>query len=460
MLTFPKTLIVGLGKTGLSCVRFLSKQGMPIVVADTRTSPPGLAELQAEYPEVTLALGSFQPEILKDVERIIVSPGVATSEPMIQTAIERGIPVIGDIELFAQELNKQPIPTIAVTGSNGKSTVVSLLGAMAQIAGWQAGVGGNIGTPALELLKPEYQLCILELSSFQLETTYSLKPTAAVVLNISPDHMDRYLNLQAYSQTKARIYNNTKIAIYNRDDPLVNAMATGAGTNAATGFQEPTTQIGFTLNIPQNHDYGIMQHQGEPWLVQGLQRLLPIAKLKLPGQHNVANALVALALGYAVNMPLEAMLTALQNYTGLPHRTQLVNTRNGVRWYNDSKGTNPGATIAALQGLHPKQDTAKAVLIAGGESKNADFTELASVVAYTCRAVILFGRDASIIEAALKDTAELIRASDLAQAVQNAAHVAKAGDHVLFSPACASFDMFKNYEQRGEVFMQYVHDLD
>lgn len=443
----PPTLIVGLGKTGLSCARFLARKGVPITVTDTRMQPPGLETLRTEYPDIALALGGFRPEIFANAEQLIVSPGISINQPLIQQAAARGIPIVGDIELFAQALQPNPVPVLAVTGSNGKSTVVSLLGAMAQTAGWQAAVGGNLGEPALDLLNPKQQLYILELSSFQLETTYTLQTAAAVVLNISPDHMDRYPSLNAYAQAKARIYRGARISIFNRDDRLVCAMR----------GQEP--ELGFTLHPPTEQDYGLIQCDNEYWLAQGTKALLPTTKLKLQGLHNVANALAALALGSAVGLPLEAMLTTLQHYAGLPHRTQLITTRAGVRWYNDSKGTNPGATIAALEGLHPKQGTGRAILIAGGDGKDADFSALAPIVARTCRKVILFGRDAPILEQALAGTAELIRVVNLAQAVQQAAQVAQFGDHVLLSPACASFDMFRNYEHRGEVFSECVRSL-
>lgn len=449
------TLIVGLGKTGLSCAKFLVQRGINVTVTDTRNNPPGLIALRTEVPQATLALGGFQEQVFGTAQQIILSPGVPIAEPLIQKAIQRGVTVIGDIELFAQEINQQPAATraqiIAVTGSNGKSTVVSLLAAMAHTAGWKYAIGGNFGEPALNLLNPECKLYILELSSFQLETTYSLAPVAACVLNISPDHMDRYPNIETYAQAKARIYLNAKNSVFNRDDSQVQAMS-----------KILHESIGFTIKSPTANDYGIIQTADETWLAYGKEPLLPTSALQIPGNHNLTNALAALALGNAAGLPMPAMLTALSQYTGLPHRTQLITIRNGIRWYNDSKGTNVGATIAALEGLHSPTNNAKAILIAGGDCKKADFTALAPVVAYTCRAVILIGRDAPIIEQALsgrEGNATLVRAVNIAQSIEIADKLAKAGDHVLLSPACASFDMFRNYEHRGEVFAELVRGL-
>jgi UDP-N-acetylmuramoylalanine--D-glutamate ligase len=453
------TLIVGLGKTGLSCARFLTKKGYSCVVTDTRHNPPGLEALRTEFPSLPLALGGFTPEFFQTAEKIIISPGVAVAEPLIQEAIRRGIPVIGDIELFAYEINNLVVASftdksinrpqlIAVTGSNGKSTVVSLLGEMARTAGWNYAVGGNFGEPALNLLHPECQLYILELSSFQLETTYNLSPDAATVLNISPDHMDRYPNVKAYEQAKARIYINANYGIYNRDDTQVQ------------NLKKIANDIGFTLHAPNATDFGIAQHEKDNWLFHGVEPLLPITDLKILGRHNLANALAALALGTAVKLPMSAMLTTLRNYAGLNHRTQLITIRNGISWYNDSKGTNIGATIAALEGLHPQDNIAKAILIAGGDGKGADFSALAPTVARTCRTVILIGRDAPIIEQAIAKHTKIITAVNLAHAVTVADQISQPGDHVLLSPACASFDMFRNYEHRGEEFTKLVRGLN
>lgn len=464
----PPTLILGLGKTGLACARFLSRQGVTFTIADTRSTPPGLDALLKELPNVTVDLGGFRAETFAVAQRIIVSPGVPLAEPLLQQAIRQGIPVLGDIELFAQVWRSLPEEQrgqiIAVTGSNGKSTVVSLLGAMAQTAGLDAAVGGNFGEPALNLLRPGCPLYVLELSSFQLETTYSLEPAAAVVLNVSPDHMDRYPNMDAYVKAKARIYVGAKTGVVNLDDPLVCSMITPSIRHIGFSLQVPSAEMG-GCGVPTATNYGLTEYLGEPWLSCGTTPLLPAAALQLQGRHNVANALAALALGTEVGLPMEAMLKTLHHYCGLPHRTQLVANHDGVRWYNDSKGTNPGATIAALEGLHigawgiPTSPTGLAVLIAGGDGKGADFTIMAPVVARTCRAVVLFGRDAPLLEQALTGYINLINAIDLPQAVQQAKRLAQPGDYVLLSPACASFDMFRNYEHRGEVFTNLVQEL-
>jgi UDP-N-acetylmuramoylalanine--D-glutamate ligase len=438
-----KTLVVGLGKTGLSCARFLTRQGIRVAITDTRTSPPGLARLREEQPDIALFLGGFQPEVFEAAEQLIVSPGVSVAEPLIQAALARRVPVIGDIELFARAVKA---PVVAVTGSNGKSTVASLLGEMARYAGWRTAVGGNLGEPALDLLHEDNRFYVLELSSFQLETTHSLEPRAATVLNVSPDHLDRYPSLEAYAEAKARIYRGAEVGIINRDDPLVAAMAGLARKDA-----------GFTLEVPEGSDYGLCQQAGETWLCRAGRPLLPVSELRLKGRHNLANALAALALGEVSGLPVEAMLEGLRRFRGLAHRTEWVADRGGVRWYNDSKGTNVGATVAALDGLH--DPPARAVLIAGGVCKGADFSELAPVVERTCRAVVLIGRDAPMLRAALAGRTLLADAGSLEAAVRRAAVLARPGDHGLLSPACASFDMFRNYEHRGEAFVAAVQEL-
>ena len=440
-----RTLIVGLGKTGLSCARFLSGQGIPVAITDSRAEPPGLEQIRQELPDTALFLGAFQREVFEAAEQLIVSPGVSVAEAPIREALGRGVPVIGDIELFARAAKA---PVVAVTGSNGKSTVVSLLGEMARCADWRTAVGGNLGVPVLDLLADENRLYVLELSSFQLETTHSLAPKAAAVLNLSPDHMDRYPSLDAYARAKARIYRGAEVGVINRDDERVQAMAGRAVRDS-----------GFTLGVPQGTDFGFCQQDGETWLCRGNKTLLPVAELRLKGRHNLANALAALALGEASGLPAEAMLEGLRRFCGLAHRTQLVAESAGVRWYNDSKGTNVGATMAALKGLHDPRNEGRAVLIAGGDCKGADFTELATVVQSTCRAVVLIGRDARLLQAALTGNTELLPATSLEEAVRQAAQRARCGDHVLLSPACASFDMFRGFEHRGEVFMDLVGRL-
>ena len=368
---------------------------------------------------------------------------------------------------------------VAITGSNGKSTVTTLVGLMARQAGVRVAVGGNLGDPALDLLDPEVTLYVLELSSFQLETTTSLRPRAATVLNLSPDHMDRYPDYAAYIAAKARIYQGAELAVVNRDDAV------------AAAIPHQAAELGFTLGRPgRADDFGLLDQADGVWLARGDRPLMPVAELQIPGRHNQANALAALALGSACGLPEAAMLDALRGFRGLPHRSVLVGSRNGVRWYNDSKGTNPGATVAALDGLVEPGSSARVVLIAGGDGKGADFGPLAPAVARAARAVVLIGRDAPLIEAVLaakdgghignagavsdlapKDgghignagagsdlagSIPLLHATDMADAVRQAAAAAHPGDSVLLSPACASFDMFDNYEHRGLVFTQAV----
>ncbi|MBK1716472.1 UDP-N-acetylmuramoyl-L-alanine--D-glutamate ligase [Thiocystis violacea] len=440
-----KTLIVGLGKTGLSCARYLRSRGARVAVTDSRARPPGLEALQAEMPEIAVFLGGFEPDVFAAASELVVSPGVPISEPLIQQAMARGVPAIGDVELFARD---RQAPLCAITGSNGKSTVTTLVGLMARLAGRQAAVGGNLGEPVLDLIKASVDLYVVELSSFQLETTPSLRAEVAVVLNVSADHLDRYPSLAAYAETKARVYQGARIVVINRDDPVVAAMP-------RVGARE----IGFTLNAPEAEDFGPRSIDGQVWICRGLEPILPASEVAIPGRHNLANALAALALASACEIPLTPACEALRGFPGLPHRSELVVERGGVRWYDDSKGTNPGATVAALEGLAPEGVPGRIVLIAGGEGKGADFAPLRPAVARAARGLVLIGRDAARIEAVLQGAVPMVHAGDLAEAVRLAAELARPGDCVLLSPACASFDMFDNYEHRGRVFADAVRRL-
>lgn len=437
-----KTLIVGLGKTGLSCARYLSAQGVPVAITDSREHPPGLEALKRDLPDLALFLGGFDAPVFEAAERLVVSPGVPVSEPLIRKAMELGVPVAGDIELFAQVADA---PVVAITGSNGKSTVTTLVGAMAERAGLRTKIGGNLGKPVLDLLGQDAEIYVLELSSFQLETTSSLHTKAAAVLNISSDHMDRYSDVDAYARVKADIYNKTEIGIFNLDDPRVLTMCQGR-----------ENELLYTLGEPGKNCFGLRQIDGVEWICYEQRTLMPVAKLLMPGRHNLSNALAALALGSAMGLSDSAMLDALKRFRGLPHRTQFVAEQAGVRWYNDSKGTNVGACIAALKGF---AGVGKTVLIAGGDSKGADFSALEPVVQQTVRALVLIGRDAPQIEQALAGTVPLLHAGSMDEAVSMAAEQAVAGDRVLLSPACASFDMFTGYEQRGQAFMDAVAGL-
>lgn len=435
-------LIVGLGKTGLSCARFFARQGLVFAAIDSRDNPPELAAFRREFPEAQVYLGGFDPMVIFRAQRLIVSPGVALSEAPITAAVNRGAEAVGDIELFARTARA---PVIAITGANGKSTVTTLVGEMVSDAGYKARVGGNLGTPALDLLKEEEpDFYVLELSSFQLESTSSLDCAAAAVLNITPDHMDRYRDIKEYAGAKARIYHGTGVAVINADDPLVSAMAPRGRRISRFGLSAPVSE----------QDFGVVERAGQPWLACGSKVLMSAAELRIKGMHNIANALAALALGSAVGLPMDTMLSTLRRFAGLPHRTQWVATRGGVSWYNDSKGTNVGATLAALQGM-----PGRVVLIAGGLGKGQDFSPLKEAAVAKARAVVLMGRDAPLIERALQGAVPVVRVAGMDEAVQHAAELAQSGDTVLLSPACASFDMFKGYDHRGDAFAEAVRSL-
>ncbi len=433
-------MVVGLGKTGISCARYLAAAGHNFAVIDSRISPPGLLELQKNFPSIKTHLGGLDKNLLLQAQELIISPGVSLQEPAIAACLRQGIKCIGDIELFTLATQT---PIIAITGSNGKSTVTSLIGEMINASGKTAGVGGNLGTPALDLLKKEADYYVLELSSFQLETTHSLFAAAAVILNISPDHQDRYATTNDYLAAKQRIYSGCKTAVINQDEPLTYASVT-----------LPQQTIVFGNHQPQDGNFGI----NNGYLMHGNKQLLSLDKLKMKGLHNANNALAALALGTAINLPLDAMLTTLQTFAGLPHRCQWVANINNVDWYNDSKGTNVGATKSAIEGL--ADDNHKIILIAGGIGKGADFSLLRETVAKYVKTIVLIGKDAMLIAQALSGTSQILHATSMANAVTICKEVAKPKDTVLLSPACASFDMFNNFEQRGEVFIAEVNKLE
>lgn len=440
------TIVVGLGKTGLSCARFLAGKGRPFAVVDTRLTPPGLDELKAEFPQVEVRLGPLDGDFLSQADQLLVSPGLSIELPAIRQAKQAGVAIRGDIDLF-REYARAPIA--AITGSNGKSTVTTLLGEMAAKAGVRVAVGGNLGTPALELLDDSVELYVLELSSFQLETLTDLNAQAATVLNVSDDHMDRYPDLQAYYQAKHRIFQGCRNAIVNKDEALsVPLVREGMGV------------IAFSTKAPAYmQDFGLLERGGELYLAKGFQTLLPVRELQVEGRHNYSNALAALALGQAVGLPLDSMLQALREFRGLPHRCQLVGEHEGVRYVDDSKGTNVGATVAAMRSLG-EVTPGKLVMIAGGDGKGADFSPLREPSERWARAVVLIGRDAELIRSALTGAvAEMRSAGSMQEAVKAAAQLAQPGDVVLLSPACASLDMFRNYEDRGQQFAEAVRAL-
>ncbi|HEY0634923.1 MAG TPA: UDP-N-acetylmuramoyl-L-alanine--D-glutamate ligase [Gammaproteobacteria bacterium] len=434
------TVVVGLGKTGLSCARFLAAHGIPFVIADSRQTPPGVDEMRSHFPDVAIHLGPFDAALLRDAAQIVLSPGVAPQEPVIASAQQAGVPVLGDIELFARHVNA---PVVAITGSNGKSTVTTLVGEMAKAAGIKVRVGGNLGTPALDLLDGTApDLYVLELSSFQLEVTESLNARAATVLNISEDHLDRHGTVEEYAAIKQRVFRGDGVMVLNRDDAAVAAMAE-ASRRVVYFSLEPGAG---------NDDYGLQQQDGETWIAKGAQRLIATKEIRIAGRHNWANAMASLALGEAVGLPMPAMTEVLRKFPGLPHRCQWIAEQNGVNWYEDSKGTNVGATLAALAGMPGN----KVVLIAGGQGKGQDFAPLRPVVSERARAVVLIGEDAPLIAKALAMSVPLLTATSMDEAVERAAEVALPGDAVLLSPACASFDMFTNYVARGEAFTATV----
>ncbi len=438
-----RTLVVGLGKTGLSCVRYLIEKGRDVAVADSRVAPPGRDELTAGWPELPVHLGDFDPEVFAGFNELVVSPGISIAEPAIRHAAEQGATIRGDIDLFAEAADA---PIVAITGSNGKTTVTTLVGEMARAAGRHVEVGGNIGTPALDLLGRGADLYVLELSSFQLETTRELNALAATVLNVSDDHMDRYPTKMEYFQAKQRIFNGCKNAVVNLDDALSTPMARDSLRFLCFGFHRVNPDTFST----RDDDEGT-------WITLGFDNLLLAEELGLMGRHNISNVMAALALGHAAGLPMDVMLETARNFRGLPHRCEFVRRVADVDYINDSKGTNVGATVAAIESLAPADG--KVVLIAGGEGKGADFSPLAEPVAAYCRAVVLIGTDAGLIASALGIQIGIVHAATMEDAVHKAADLAEPGDRVLLSPACASFDMFRDYNDRGDSFRKQVEGL-
>ncbi|BBW78269.1 UDP-N-acetylmuramoyl-L-alanine--D-glutamate ligase [Klebsiella michiganensis] len=430
-----KVVIIGLGMTGLSCVDFFMARGVTPRVMDTRVAPAGLDKL----PEaVERYVGGLNEDWLLTADLIVASPGIALAHPSLSAAADAGVEIVGDIELFCREAQA---PIIAITGSNGKSTVTSLVGEMAKAAGLNVGVGGNIGLPALMLLDPERELYVLELSSFQLETTSSLRAAAATILNVTEDHMDRYpLGLQQYRAAKLRVYENARACIVNADDAL---------TMPVRGADDRCISFGVDVG-----DYHLNRQQGETWLRVKGEKVLNVKEMKISGQHNYSNALAALALADAVGLPRASSLKALTTFTGLAHRFQLVLEHNGVRWINDSKATNVGSTEAALNGLHLDGTL---YLLLGGDGKSADFTPLSRYLTGDNVRLYCFGRDGAQLAALRPDVA--VQTETMEQAMRQIAPQVVAGDMVLLSPACASLDQFKNFEQRGDIFARLAKEL-
>lgn len=436
-----RSLVVGLGKTGLSCARYLSGLGHRVHVVDTRANPPGLAALQTEIPAAATTLGDFDEGVLGGVDQVVVSPGLPMDMPLLQAARARNLPVLSDIDLFVAAVRS---PVVAVTGSNGKSTVTAMLNDMVLAAGLAVRTGGNLGTPALELLdgtRPDFY--VLELSSFQLERSGPLRLEVAAVLNLSPDHLDQHRSYDEYIAAKARILEACENAVLNREDPVVMGMLRGE-----------REYLSFGLSQPRFGDMGVTTVDGRDCLCRDQVVLMAVAELPLVGRHNVLNALAALAVGTVMGLPDSAMVAALKAFKGLPHRVQEVRVRDQVRWIDDSKGTNVGATAAAVRGLG-----GPLVLIAGGLAKEADFRPLACALAGRTLAIVLIGRDADDLARDLEGVAPIHRAADMAEAVAMAADLAEPGSTVLLSPACASQDMFDDYGHRGRVFSDLVRGL-
>ncbi len=437
-----QAVIVGMGRTGLSVARHLQRSGFRIAVTDSREAPPELEAVKALGSAVVTRTGGFDLRLLEGADIVVTSPGVPLDDPFFTQARARGLDIVGDIELFARAADA---PVVGITGTNGKSTVTTLLGRMAERAGVRVRVGGNLGQPALDLLdRGPCDLYVLELSSFQLDTTHSLKLKAAVVLNVSADHLDRYATFDHYAASKARIYANSDMAIVNGDEPEVVRMPRAG--QRVTSFSLQDSRADFALVRPPSDQ--------EPWLARRGAALLPLSALRISGRHNAANALATLALGDALRLPIAPMLDELREFTGLPHRAQWVAEKGGVRYINDSKGTNVGATLAAVGGL-----AGPLILIAGGDGKGQDFTPLAPAFRDKVRTAVLLGRDAGLIETALAGICHTARAGTMEQAVRAAARFAQAGDTVLLSPACSSLDMFRDYAHRGNVFAAAVKEL-
>ncbi len=457
-----KAVVLGMGETGLSMAKWLSRRGANVRAVDSRATPPCLEALKRILPLDRLFTGTCPAEAFAGIDLVAISPGVPLTQASVQQAVQEGIPVIGDIELFASAIRQhgasKPI-VLGITGSNGKTTVTAMVGAMVKEAGMDVEVAGNIGPAVLNALMRREdsgtlpQAWVLEVSSFQLETTQSLEPDAAVVLNVSEDHFDRYSGMRDYAAAKARIFKGTRVGgsetvvqILNRGDPIVRAMALAGRRQITFGLDEPA----------RDNDFGLLHGSGTAWLAQGQVRLMKTSELGVVGLHNVANALAALALCRAVALPLPPLLRALRQFQGLPHRMEKVATFGGITFYDDSKGTNVGATVAALSGMMQS-----VVLIAGGDGKGQDFSPLAAPIARQARAVVLMGRDAGKIGAVINHCGvPLYYVKTMEEAVQRSFDLARAGDAVLMSPACASLDMFRNYAHRAEVFIASVRRIE
>lgn len=439
-------VVAGLGISGVSAVNFLHENGYRVAVTDSRQLPPGHDQIPAT---VQTSFGKLDQDLLLQAEEIVISPGLDIKLPEIQAAIAKGIPVVSEIQILRRATDK---PIVAITGSNAKSTVTTLIGLMAQDVGVKVAVGGNLGRPALDLTRDDPDVYILELSSFQLETTSNLNAEVAVVLNMSEDHLDRHGDMAGYHAAKHRIFQGVKKVVFNRDDSLTRPLV-----------PDVTPMQSFGLNAPDLKQYGILREDnGTIWLARGRERLLKSSEMYIQGTHNVANALACLALGEAIGLPIDKMLETLKTFKGLEHRCEFVKEVAGVRYYNDSKGTNIGATLAALDGLGAAIEAqgGKVAIILGGQGKGQDFTALRQSLEKYAKLAVLIGEDRPVIEKAIQGTTELLHAETLQEAVALCQQHTQAQDVVLLSPACASFDMFTGYPQRGHRFVEYVNALN
>ena len=439
-----RTVVVGLGDTGLACARHLHAHGVDVALSDSRPSPPREKDARQSLPGTEVRLGGFSREWFEQAVELVLSPGVSPRDPAVAAAAERGVPLLGEVELFARMARA---PVVAVTGTNGKSTVCALVHAMAEAAGRRAEIGGNFGPPALTLVASDPELYVVELSSFQLETTRSLRPRVAALLNVSPDHLDRHHGFEAYRAAKTRIFRGAGTAVVWRDD----AWLADLGSRLA---REGSRVLTFTAERPREGDYGIVGHGPRAWLALGSERRLPVADLALPGRHNALNALAAMAIADELGIDDETVHGVLRTFRGLAHRCEPVGCAGGVRWYDDSKGTNVGATVAAVNGFD-----VPLVLIAGGDGKGADFEPLGRALreaAERIRKVVLLGRDAPAIRSLVEGHVPVASADTMAEAVARAREAARPGDAVLLSPACASWDMYRDYRERGRDYRAEV----
>lgn len=434
-------LVYGVGKTGLSIARFLQRQDETAIYVDSRSNPPGVDELKALQPDAQLVLGDLPKDLLANIQRIIVSPGISDTDPLLEQARAAGIDVVSDIELFVECVEA---PFVAITGSNGKSTVTTLLALMCEAAGKSVLAGANLGEPALDLLaKSTPDIYVLELSSFQLQRTRRLPARIAVLLNISPDHLDWHRSEDEYRAAKYRVLREAEAVVINRSDATARERVVAGQTCRS-----------FALDTPRRQNYGVAEKNGERWLARGDETLLPASQMALVGVHNQENALAALAAGDLLGLDLAAMLKVLREFPGLPHRMQFAGRNNDAVFINDSKATNVAAAIASVNSID-----GKVVLIAGGQGKGGDFVALADAVHTKLRAAVLIGEDAAAIEDAFAGRVQLQHATGMDDAVQKAAELASAGDSVLLAPACASFDQFPNYQERGVAFCAAVEGL-